>query len=138
MKEAVVVPVSFKDGIVLVVGGLFPRSENCLAQRVVWKLCFDLSAHRVVVKDRCDAGFDKFFEVFKLLGHRKVRFILLNRIALVVQNRSSVADPAKQFRIAGGGIDVGNRVGVVGIYCYLFGQAGFGLYFPHQYVSQTV
>ena len=73
-----------------------------------------------------------------LRGNGKIRFVLLYWVALIVEHRTAVADPAQLLGILGRSVNIGNAVTAIGIDRHLLCLAGFGLGFFHHNLAQAV
>src|SRR5690606_26476944 len=87
------VPVAVFDGVVWVPARRLPRRELDFGKGAVGKVGADHSTDRIVVDQRTDALLDQFDLVLVFVGARVVGLVLTDRVALVVEDRSAVADP---------------------------------------------
>jgi hypothetical protein len=92
------VPVALKDRVVRVMGELLPRGEGRLGKCAVGQVGADEATERVVVEERGDAPLGELS-----LAHVDGRgveegLVLLDGVALVVDDDAAGADPARERR----------------------------------------
>ncbi len=132
--RAVRIPRRLSHGVALVVQPLLPCVERSRAEGAVGQHGFDQAVQRIVVEQRGDAGFDQLLLQFVAVRNGKVRFIFLDRVAFIVDDCASGADPAQ----LGCGVDFGDRHGVARSDRDLLGQPRLGLAFFHDHPVEAV
>ena len=97
------------DGVAGVPRLLAPGVEDDLGVGAVGEVGADQAADRVVVEDRRHAPLDDGRLVLVVGGRREERLVLLDGVALVVEDGAAGADPARRAVRAGLGHHLGHR-----------------------------
>src|SRR6185295_8863129 len=84
--------------VVFVKGDLPPRIEFNFAEGPVRIVCADQPARRIVAKYRRHAPFNQLLFVIEHGTRIKEGLVLLNRVAFVIENRSTASHPANSRR----------------------------------------
>ena len=85
--------VSFEHGVVGVVSGNLPARKLDAIEAAIRMLRAHQTVDGVVIYDRRDSDVGGMFE---RMGVREIRFVFLDRVALIVQDCFTVDDPAQR------------------------------------------